>query len=377
MSVAAAAAGADALASEAKELVDLLARAPRPAGGAAERAARDHCAARLAAAGFAVTEEPFAYSAFPGRYATPIGGALSAAALAAAGHLGYRGAPGAALAVLGGALAVLVAGGLWMARRGVVDLPLARRRGVNLAARRGEPVVWLVAHLDSKSQPVPILARAAGVIASALCWIAALGVAVAQAGGANVAALWPWIAGVGVLAGAPIAASVVGARSPGAVDNATGVAVVLLAAAAAPPTLPLGVLLPSAEELGMAGARAWARGRAPGVAVNCDGVDDSGMLTLMYSGRRPERLLAAGARAAALANAPARARRLLPGILTDGVALADAGWEAVTVSRGTWDTLSRIHLPADRAERLTGRGVADGARLVAAMAAALAGGEEG
>ena len=372
MTGAAAAAETEELAREAKRLVEELARVPRPAGGAAEQAARALCAARLAALGFTVEESPFAYSSFPGRYATPLGGACSAIALAAAAYAGSRGVGAAALAVLGGTLALLAPGAAWLARRGVLDLPLARRRGINLVARRGDPAMWLVAHLDSKSQPVPILARAAGVAVSALCWIVALGVALAQVGGASVAGAWPWLAAVGALAAVPVAASVVGAHSPGAIDNASGVATVLLAAAATPRALELGVLLPSAEELGMAGARAWARGRAAGVAVNCDGVDDSGMLTLMYSGRRPDRLLVVGERAGAAAGTPARSRRLLPGVLTDGVALADAGWEAVTVSRGTWRTLARIHRPADSADGVTGRGVADGARLVATMAVALA-----
>ena len=75
-----------------------------------------------------------------------------------------------------------------------------------------------------------------------------------------------------------------------------------------------------------------------------------------------------------------KAVHLLPGILTDGVALADAGWEVITVSKGTVSTLSRIHTRHDRAERLSGDGVTRTAAFVAAMAAerlAAAGEEEG
>jgi len=55
-------------------------------------------------------------------------------------------------------------------RRGILDLNIARRRGVNLEAVRGntEPRVWLVAHVDSKWQPVAMLTRVAGVIAAAV-----------------------------------------------------------------------------------------------------------------------------------------------------------------------------------------------------------------
>jgi hypothetical protein len=50
--------------------------------------------------------------------------------------------------------------------------------------------------------------------------------------------------------------------------------------------------------------------------------------------------------------------------LVDGVAFADAGWEAVTVSRGTVATLGRIHRPADRADRMTGIGVEAAAKAI-------------
>ena len=61
----------------------------------------------------------------------------------------------------------------------------------------------------------------------------------------------------------------------------------------------MGVLLTSAEELGLAGARAWVHawaqdGRAPGVALNCDGVDDRGTLALLPAGTPPAALLAEG-----------------------------------------------------------------------------------
>jgi hypothetical protein len=69
----------------------------------------------------------------------------------------------------------------------------------------------------------------------------------------------------------------------------------------------------------------------------------------------------------------ARARRLLPGILVDAVALADAGWRAVTVSRGSLATLARIHTAADALPRLRGDGVAAAAALLAALAEALIG----
>jgi hypothetical protein len=374
--------GAPTRPTPARAHLERLAAAPRPAGGAAEASAREHCAATLRALGFAVAERPFEYSAFPGRYGTAAGGAASILALAAAAYAGWRGAPGAALAILAAAGAVLAAAGIWMARRGVLAAPVARARAVNLEATRGgaEPRLWLVAHLDSKSQPVPIAARAAGIAASVAAWVLAAGVAAAQLAGAPAGGWWPWVALLGVVAGLPVAASVVGARSAGALDNASGAATVLEAAAALPAGAPVGVLLTSAEELGLAGARAWAAEGAratPRVALNCDGVDDVGRVTCMYTGRAPRRLLDAAARAAASLGVPApRPRRLLPGILTDGVALADRGWEVVTLSKGTVRTLARIHTPRDTADAMTGEGVAEVGRLMAEMARDLVGSRE-
>lgn len=359
-----------------------LAAAPRPAGSVAEAAARAHVADALLALGFAVREEPFAYSALPGRWGTPIVGLTLMGALAAAGHVGWRWqAPELALLVLLLALGVVAALGAWLTRRGVLDLPLLRRQAVNLVATRpGAPVprVWLVAHLDSKSQPVPMALRVTGIVGTALALAVALAVAVAQwAGVAGAAAWWPAVTAFGVVLALPVALTTVGARSDGALDNASGVATVLAAAAALPPDVHVGVLVPSAEELGLAGARAWARGwraagHAPGVALNVDGVDDHGALTAMWSGGRTPALAALLAAVAAASGEPVRVRRLVPGILTDGVALADAGWAAVTVSRGTWATLARIHTPADGLHRLDGRGIAGAAALVAAVAGAAA-----
>lgn len=128
-----------------------------------------------------------------------------------------------------------------------------------------------------------------------------------------------------------------------------------------------GVLLPSAEELGLAGARAWAgararAGEASSIALNCDGVDDEGELTIMRRGEVSGELLKALERAA---PTPLRVRRMPIGLLTDSVALADRGWSTVTVSRGSLGTLRRVHSPSDSLERLRGTGIEDVATLLA------------
>ena len=331
-----------------------------------------YCAERLREDGFTVTDQPFGYSAFPGRYATSTAGALSVLTLSLAAYLGRQmDGRGAAIALAGGAVVIAV-GSLWMARRGVIDFPLARSRGINLVGERGQPRLWLVAHLDSKSQPVPMLVRALALVASAIIWLIAVTVAAAQLAGAPMADAWMWIAVAGLLVGAPVIASGVGAASAGAVDNASGVAAMLEVARALPRDRALGIVLTSAEELGLAGARAWVAGRAKGVALNCDGIDDQGRVVCMYSGRRPERITAALRRAARRAEVSLQVRRLIPGILVDGVALADAGWEVATLSRGSLRTLSRVHRPADDLRSLKGTGIPEVARIMVECAKELA-----
>jgi hypothetical protein len=265
---------------------------------------------------------------------------------------------------------------LWARRMlgdAVLDLPWLRATGENLVATRDArtPRVWLVAHLDTKSQPVPSVARMAGValLVGALGITAvALGLALA---GAAPRMLW-WIdAALAIVGAIPVMASTVGNESPGAVDDASGVAAVLAAAESLARHASVGILLPSAEELGLAGARAWARARGAGrgIALNCDGVDDEGALTIMYSGTPPDDVIRTLAESAA--RAP-RVRRMPVGLLLDSVALAESGWRSVTVSRGSLATLRRVHTRDDSLARLRGDGIPEVARVLARAAEALA-----
>jgi Zn-dependent M28 family amino/carboxypeptidase len=183
---------------------------------------------------------------------------------------------------------------------------------------------------------------------------------------------WTWsLFGLACAGAIPLMLSYVGARNHGAVDNASGVAAVLEAAAAIPASARVGVLITDAEELALAGARAWARSHAPSIALNCDSVDDDGSLVVMYSGARPARLVSLVAAAARSTGEPVRVLRLIPGILTDHVALADAGWETLTLSRGTLRTLRRIHTSRDSLEFMRGTGIASAARVLAHTATEL------
>jgi peptidase M28-like protein len=336
----------------------------RPTGGAAAADAREYCAATLRGLGFAISEHSFEYSAFPGAYAAPAFG-LAIPTLAtlvfATRHTTF------AWVVVASAIMIL-----WLlvrltGPRAVLDGPLMRRSGVNLRAVRGteSPHVWLVAHIDSKWQPVSMVVRVAGVLTLGVGLVA---LAIAAVVRPSVAPVALGLVGLGAI---PLVLSVVGDGNDGTLDNASGVAVVLEAASVAPPDLALGVLIADAEELALAGARAWARSARPGIALNCDSVDDEGPLVVMYSRAKPARLTEALDTAAVKAGESLRTLRLIPGILTDSVALADAGWESVTLSRGTIRTLQRIHTARDTLAGMRGTGIAGAARVLALAATEL------
>ena len=354
-----------------------LASRPRPAGHASETQARARCRQVLEGLGFSTTELPFEYSAFPGRWATPLGGVIAFAAIAGGCHLGAHGSPAAALVLLVVALGMLVVGGRWLARSGVLTFPVDRRVGVNIEARRASgvaPRVWLVAHLDTKSQPVSTAFRAAGIVLTSSAWAAAIILAILALAGWSSWDAWVACTIAAAVGSLPVMASVVGSHSAGALDNASGVASVIGAARRLPADAPVGILLTTAEELGLAGARAWVK-HHPGARVpviNCDGVDDDGRIVLMYSGRRPTRVIGAAQRTARELGIEVRPLPLIPGLLVDAVAFADDGWESITVSRGTWGTLDRVHRPSDDLNHMQGRGIEEASRLLASTATLLA-----
>lgn len=346
-----------------------LGAAGRPAGSPAADEARAYCTAVLGDCGFLILEQTFQYSKATGAWATPAAGA-AVAAIATACALSPipRHEPRWIALVLG----VLIVVGIALAqlgRRGVLSFPLMRRRGVNLQATRGgdDPTVWLVAHIDSKWQPVSMITRVAGVILSAIGLATLLVVgALSDTAPLAVPLAITWLGAI------PLMLSVVGDRNAGALDNASGVAAVLEAAQLIPRESNVGILITDAEELALAGARAWALCRQPAIALNCDSVDDHGELVLMYTRSQPHRLVSHVMDAASAVGQRLRVTRLIPGILTDSVALADAGWTTVTLSRGDLRTLQRIHTARDTLSELRGTGLAMVAQVLARVATELA-----
>lgn len=364
-------------AGSALDLLKKIAMHPRFTGTVREADAMKLCTKELRALGFKVVEYGFTFSDLPGKWGPPLGAVILAGLAFASGRLAtHAGAPLLALGVLLGGSALLAATAAVVARFGPTRLPWSRLRSVNLVATRGSghPARWLVAHIDSKSQTMPILARVASVAASGLAVALLAGVIAMVAIGTSSASPQGSLNGailvlsyIAVACTVPLMLCIVGNRSRGALDNASGVVAVLLAVRTTDWLQPVGVILTSGEELGLAGARAYVESnREGGFALNCDTIDDAGSFLCMSKGKVAPKLAAAIARAARTLNVPMRTHRMLPGVYADNVAFTDAGWDSVTISRGNLGTLARVHTARDRLDGIDGTGIAETARLLAA-----------
>ena len=209
----------------------------------------------------------------------------------------------------------------------------------------GRPAVWLVAHYDSKGQPISMAIRLAGFAALLLGLITLF------------LAPLPAIVLL-VVAVVIVSQNRVNDNSPGAVDNATALAAVFMTLDQLSPTTTVGVIFPDAEEFGLVGARALAVDRAAlfadAAVINLDGLDDVGApVALVHN---------AGSTSIAVASAlKARRWRWLP-VVVDGIALARVARECVTILKGSWRTMRVVHRPEDTAGRVR----LDGAAIVAA-----------
>ncbi|MDP9201391.1 MAG: M28 family peptidase [Gemmatimonadota bacterium] len=358
----------------AKTLLDRLSETPRFAGSPEEAKARARCREALERAGFSCRELPFEYSQWPGRWGPPVAAAFQAITILVVAHMAIHHGPLEALVVAAALFCALICASSYVKRRWTGRFPLERARSINLEAKRGNPRVWLVAHIDSKSQTVPMLFRIGSSVVLAIITASSfLVIALSLVGMSVDPSVWHVLAMGAVVGALPSMLCFVRNDSRGALDNASGVAAVLIASESASTPHDLGVLITSGEELGLAGARAWAAGATPGMLViNCDTVDDAGTWRCMYTGRKPVRIAAAAEAVAGRLGLELAVGRLIPGILADSMAFGDRGIESATVSRGTVSTLARIHTRRDNSNAIVGSGVADAGALLSSLAKELA-----
>jgi hypothetical protein len=221
-------------------------------------------------------------------------------------------------------------------------------RGINIIAPAvrpsARPPVWLVAHYDSKGQPIAMAVRLVGVVSLVAAIIAFFF--------ASLPAVVFLLVAVAILS-----QNRVTDNSPGAVDNATALVTAFMTVDLLKSGEGVGVIFPDAEEFGLLGARSLARERAAlfadAAVINLDGLDDIGPPIAFL--HRPGKVGAAVA-----GSLDAIRSRWLP-VVVDGIVLATVAAECVTIMKGNWRTMRVVHTPKDSAERLT----LGGARTVA------------
>jgi hypothetical protein len=328
--------------------------------------------ATFEALGYEVHDREFRFNPWPGRFGiTAVGSVYLIGAVAAAAFLYADNAYGA-IALL---LIVLVVSGLigLFAKPTIDSLSIGSQPGVNMMAQKAgtRPRYIIMAHRDSKSQPVPMAFRGPAIIIALLVWIALLAGALAH----TIRPLDPTIViGLGVLAavaGLILVFCWVNNQSPGALDNASGVVAAMNIAAREAENGDVAFLITDAEELGLAGARAAAPHLPPVFGViNIDGLDDEGPFyvlerfgILRKQGLAPH-LAAALLQEAEYREEPANRRDLPFGIPVDHIPIVQAGIPALTLMRGTSKSLRRVHRPHDSADMLQGDGIRRGADLI-------------
>jgi Peptidase family M28 len=375
---------------------------PRYPGTPGDARAIDWVAAKLGAARLEVSREAFTYdvrTAFRALRAVLL---WAAALVALAGWLAPRGAgwAGASLGVAALAAAALPAlvflsWAPWLEK-------IYRRPGptatANVVGRRPAPAPRLtlifLAHHDSKSQNLTMPVRmGATLLALAGTAGVAVSLALAIAGAAAASRWWPYgCAVVAVPALLVLSALSSGNRSPGGVDNAGSVAIVLELArrlpGAFPPDVELVFLFPGAEEDHMVGAMRWLDAHRselvgrPAYALNFDGAGAPGRLVLLEwfgFGRAFAPTVAAAARRAA-AGLGLRVRRVLlpPAQGVDAIPFVHRGVECLTLTSGELGpAVWNVHSTGDRPELLDPEVLARVVRLAEATVHELLAGDGG
>ena len=366
---------------------------PRFPGTDGDRRAIEWLAERIGDLGLDVELQWFTYSMRPAWLALRVLLAGAGLLLGAAGWLaGERLLEACLLTAV-----ALVGGGIFLAwAPGLENLyrqPGATRTA-NVIGRRpasSEPAgrdprltLIFLAHHDSKSQNLPFPARAT---LTGVALLGALGLATLLVAALLENLVNPWLTtGCGFAAAlALLVLSTLqsGNRSPGGVDNAGSVAIVLELARHLPSILPDDVelifLSPGAEEDHMVGAMRWLDAHSeelrkrPVFALNFDGAGIPGRIALLERfglGRRFSTKLSRVSREAAKRlGFRVRGVFLPPAMGVDAIPFAHRGIDCLTIASGSLGRATfAVHSAGDVADNLDGRALDEAVRLGLEMA---------
>ena len=371
---------------------------PRFPGGPEEGRARGLLAAAVKGLGYVTEEQGFDYDARAADAVRLLSPLLPFLALGLCALLSRRAPVVSWLAATAAAGAAVFfvrwpwLEGLYRGRRRHSANLIARlpeeARAAELAGRRDFPRVLFVAHVDSKSQRLGIVARAilasTLLVATVAAW-ALLGARALGPGG-PAAPLSPALLGslaVSLACALPLCLNVSGDLSPGALDNASGCAALVEVARALRGGEPLPYepvfVFTGAEEAGMVGAarlaERLARDSRPGniLFVNLDGTGAGhGLLVLVHGPRRPETKEAVK-EAAAACGVRVRFARLIPAAGVDGVPLGSRGMRGVSLLPASIGrAVLAVHRPTDRPGNLEPEAMRTAGLAAMAIAEALA-----
>jgi len=366
---------------------------PRYPGTEGDRRAIAAILDRLRQAGLDTAVEWFSYDLRPALWALRALLVAAALLLAAAGTVG-RADPAVGLVLVALAVApavVFLTWAPWLERLYRRDGPT---RTANVSGCRPVPsprlTLIVMAHHDSKSQNLTLPWRAALTAAALGGALALIGVLLAGLGRAAAAGP-PWLAPtLGGLAGAAaliLATLSSGNRSPGAVDNAGALAVVLELAAVLGRELPgdveLIVLSTGAEEDHMVGAMRWLDAHVAALTghlvycLNFDGVGAPGRLVLLdrYGALLPCAPTLTPLALAAAARLGVRPRRVVtpPALGTDAIPFVHRGIECLTFASGSLGRATMaVHSAGDVPGNLDRQPLEQAARIARAVALKLA-----
>ncbi len=379
---------------------------PRYPGTEGDAKAIEMVAGWMRGAGLEVAEEPFSYDIRPAFRALRVVLSTLAVLVAASGLLA-TGSP----AVAGSLLALaLAAGGIvlgwtpWAEKLYASDGPTRTANVVGRLPPSGRTrggkaprvTIILMAHHDSKSQNLTFPVRI-GItllaIAGGLTLTAWLAVRLATGGGFGPAWL-PLASALSATAALAVLSTLSsGNRSPGGVDNAGSVGIILQLARRLPAASPEGVewifLSPGAEEDHMVGAMRWLDAhreeladRAGGAqaqvwALNFDGAGNPGRIALLerfgFGHWFSRHLSAVARREAARLGIAVRGVLMPPAMGIDSIPFAHRGIGCLTFSSGSLGRATlAIHSAGDVADLLDRDALRRAAQLGAAVAEALA-----
>jgi acetylornithine deacetylase/succinyl-diaminopimelate desuccinylase-like protein len=365
---------------------------PRYPGTDGDRRAIAWVEDKLRSAGLEVSTEELTYDIRPAFRALQTLTVVCAALVGAAGLLAAS-APRLAGLLLIAALvfaAFFLGWSPWLERIYAGEGPT---RTANVSGTRrvdlSRATVILLAHHDSKSQNLTFPWRMGMTLLAIFGTLAVAASLLAGAAGTAVPGWLPRAAGIAAAVALMVLATLrSGNRSPGGVDNAGSLAIVLQLAKLLPAAGPADVnwifLSPGAEEDHMVGAMRWLdrhRGELAGRpvwAINFDGAGNPGRVALLERfgfGRAFSPAMSAAVRRCA-AELGIRVRGVLmpPGMGIDAIPFAHRGVDCLTFSSGSLGRATiAIHSAGDVAENLDRATLLEVTRLAAALALEMAG----